>query len=109
MFDARDHLVDLPPFEFIDLDGEQRSLPNIGTLTGNQIMRIDANDLTVIRDLDADAYEALMRMPVQVAEVLARAWLEHGSEAGKAVTPRSSNARTPQRQTRSRRASSSAR
>lgn len=108
MFDAREHVHELPDFEFTGIDGETYRLPNIGTLIGEQLMELDADNVSLIKDLDADAYQAIMQMPRATMQRLFVAWMAHGDEAGKEAPKRSKSTSTPSKQTRSRKASTPA-
>jgi hypothetical protein len=88
VFDARPlHTAsaNLPRFEFIDLDGETQSLPNVGSMTTAQAERFQSGDLAVLGELGGiDAYKAVQAMSMSASEHLAQAWLAHGGERGKA-------------------------
>lgn len=86
-FDARDHLVDLPNYEFTGLDGVTYTLPNIAALTMRQLMAVAAGDMTVLREINEKAYEAILDMPVTVSEQLAADWVQAGEQAGKSPSP----------------------
>lgn len=87
VFDARAALEQIvgthQNFTFLDMQGNEFSLPNIQLLTGEQVARLMGGDESVIQEINADAYSAIQTMPIGVGEKLAEAWIEAGGEPGK--------------------------
>lgn len=86
-FDARAVLEEIvgthQNFTFLDMQGNEFSLPNIQLLTGEQVARLMGGDESVIQEINAEAYSAIQTMPIGVGEKLAEAWIDAGGEAGK--------------------------
>lgn len=102
-FDARAYAAEAaaeyPPYEFTDMDGETRELPNPGTLSAEQAARLESlsdvdedtislSDLFELLDeLDADASKAIQAMPIHVAGKLLEEWQEQVDDLGKSDSP----------------------
>ncbi|WP_171110637.1 MULTISPECIES: hypothetical protein [unclassified Streptomyces] len=100
VFDARKVVPSREPFPFIGMDGQRYELPNINTLTGEQMNRLQGGDESVMEEIaDEDALDAIEAMPLAARMQLAQAWAVHGGRPGKAASPSS---RTPGRKRRSR-------
>lgn len=94
VFDARAHLTEMKnthkDFEFFDLEGQVHKLPNIQLLEGTLAARLMGGDEEVIKEINAAAYEAIVKMPLGVGEALAEAWIDAGGPEGKEESESSS-------------------
>lgn len=87
VFDARAALETIvgthQNFTFLDMQGNEFSLPNMQLLTGEQVARLMGGDEKVIEEINPEAYAAIQSMPIGVGEKLAEAWIDAGGEPGK--------------------------
>lgn len=87
-FDARQIHADaasLPRFEFVGLDGNTYSLPNIKTLSAEDGERFQRGDTAVIEESNPEAFAQINKFSMSAAEAIAQAWIEHGGQLGKAL------------------------
>lgn len=115
-FSVKKYLADkqLTPFEFEDINGELRQLPNLMLMTAPQV---DA----IMAELDSDPAAALSRIAPEMADIiastplvalmpLATAYLDHCKQAvGEAAASRDSSESTARPSKRTSRATTRAR
>ena len=74
--------ADLPPFEFIGVDGQPASLPHIKTLTARQAIRVlDGHLETVLREVAPESVDQILDLPAHATDALVKAWLAHSGES----------------------------
>lgn len=76
------------PYEFTGMDGETYQLPPMGSLTGEQTLRFQDGDLTVIEEVaDEATYNAVLAMPIAIYEDFGEDWGQSDGNLGKASSP----------------------
>src|SRR5690554_1531531 len=100
-FDAREaakrqgHLDD---YDFVGMDGEGYTLPNLKGVQTALVERFQSGDMEALREIAGDdAYEAIAEMPNGVSAELVEDWARHSGMGGKAASP-SSQRKTPGKQ-----------